>query len=135
MITGAYSCYRHLGTGNSDYLELQLLAIDNQKKFKPLYRGLRKIISKDEFLSIRVMEPPLEEQDAIVARIRVETEGIEFAISAIKNEISLMREHKERLFRDVTMGYFNVQKLAQNLSEIELDVIEIPEVEVELEDD
>ena len=81
------------------------------------------------------MEPPLEEQDAIVARIRVETEGIEFAISAIKNEISLMREHKERLIRDVTMGHFDVQKLAQNLSEIELDVIEIPESEVELEDD
>ena len=135
MITGAYSSYKHLGTGNADYLELQLLAIDNQKKFKPLYRGLRKIISKDEFLSIRVMEPPLEEQDAIVARIRVETEGIEFAISAIKNEISLMREHKERLIRDVTMGHFDVQKLAQNLSEIELDVVEIPESEVELEDD
>jgi hypothetical protein len=31
-------------------LELQLLAIDNQKKFKPLYRGLRKIISKDDTL-------------------------------------------------------------------------------------
>ena len=46
-----------------------------------------------------------------------------------------MREHKERLIRDVTMGHFDVQKLAQNLSEIESDVIEIPESEVELEDD
>lgn len=48
MITGAYTVYESHNV-DPEFLLYYFTAIDNKKGFKPLYSGLRKVVSKDVF--------------------------------------------------------------------------------------
>lgn len=106
MITGAYDVMTIWSEKvNSDYLYYYLLDIDNFKKLKPLYRGLRKTVPLDSFRSLKFPIPPIEEQEAMVAYLDEQTAQIDSAIAREQKMIDLLEERKQIIIQHaVTKG-------------------------------
>ncbi len=96
MITGAYDVMSLIDDGISpEFLNYYFLWIDDGKRLKPLYKGLRKTVPLDSFLSFKIPLPPLPEQKEIVAYLDAETRRIDKAIAAEEKMIALLQERRE----------------------------------------
>lgn len=81
------------------------LDIDNEKKMKPLYTGLRNTISKENFFSFKTPIPPIAEQTAIAHYLDRKTAQIDTAIAQKQNMIDLLKERRQILIhKAVTQG-------------------------------
>jgi len=96
MITSAYTVMR-ISEVDPFFIEWYLIGMDNEKKFKPFYSGLRNTLSKDVFGSIRFAMPPLDEQKAIVSYLNQETTQIEELISKKEQLIERLLERRQAL--------------------------------------
>lgn len=106
MITGAYDV---LSCKNSNltnkYLIYYFLYIDDAKRFKPLYKGLRKTVPFDSFMSYKIPVPSIEEQQAIVFYLDTTTAKIDEAIAQQQKMIDLLNERKQIIINNaVTKG-------------------------------
>ena len=106
MITGAYDVlFRKNPNLTDNYLIYYFLYIDDAKRFKPLYKGLRKTVPFDSFMSYKIPVPPLSEQDAIVSYLDTVTSKIDVAIEQQKKMIELLNERKQIIINNaVTKG-------------------------------
>lgn len=106
MITGAYDVLRRIDEQcNDKFLFYYFLWIDDAKRFKPLYRGLRKTIPLDSFLSYKLALPTLAEQEAMVAYLDEQTGAIDKAIQREQAMIDLLEERKQIIIQNaVTKG-------------------------------
>lgn len=101
MITGAYDVLRRIDEQCNDrFLFYYFLWVDDAKRFKPLYKGLRKTIPLDSFLSYKLALPPKEEQEAMVAYLDEQTGKIDAAIAREQKMIDLLEERKQIIIRD-----------------------------------
>jgi type I restriction enzyme S subunit len=100
MITSAYTVMR-ISEVDPFFLEWYLIGMDNEKKFKPFYSGLRNTLSKDVFGSIRFAMPPSDEQKAIVSYLNQETSQIELLISKKEQLIERLLERRQALITHV----------------------------------
>ena len=109
MITGAYDVLHRIDAQCNDrFLLYYFLWIDDVKRFKPLYKGLRKTIPLDSFLSYKLPIPPLSEQQAIVAYLDEQTGKIDQAIEREQKMIDLLNERKQIIIQQaVTKGLHN----------------------------
>ncbi|KYH33080.1 restriction endonuclease subunit S [Neomoorella mulderi] len=117
MITGAYTVFECTDPVVRAYVYLFYLAMDNGKFLKPLYTGLRKVITKSAFLTAKMPLPTKEEQTAIVEYLDAQTAKIDTAIAAARREIDLLREYRTRLISDVVTGKVDVREVAARLPE------------------
>ena len=106
MITGAYDV---LSCKNSNltnrYLIYYFLYIDDAKRFKPLYKGLRKTVPFDSFMSYKIPVPSIEEQQAIAFYLDTATAKIDEAIAQQQKMIYLLNERKQIIINNaVTKG-------------------------------
>jgi type I restriction enzyme M protein len=104
MITGAYSVYECLAPNLAPYLYLVYLLADEQKRLRPYYTGLRKVIQKATFASIQVPVPPRAELDEILHFVESETAQIDAMIARAERQLDLVNEYRRRLVADVVMG-------------------------------
>ena len=105
MITGAYDVMSVITEDvNHNFLNYYLLYIDNGKRLKPLYKGLRKTVPLDSFLSYKIPLPPLSEQRAIVKYLDAETGRIDKAIAAEEKMIALLQERREIVINEAVSG-------------------------------
>lgn len=106
MITGAYDVLRRIDEHCNDrFLFYYFLWIDDAKRFKPLYKGLRKTIPLDSFLSYKLALPPREEQAAMVAYLDEQTGKLDQAIAREQKMIDLLEERKQIIIQQaVTKG-------------------------------
>ena len=106
MITGAYDVlYRKSNKLTDKFLIYYFLYIDDAKRFKPLYKGLRKTIPFDSFMSYKIPVPSLKEQDRIVAYLDASTSKIDEAIAQQQKMIDLLNERKQIIINNaVTKG-------------------------------
>jgi type I restriction enzyme, S subunit len=105
MITGAYTVMEATDLVNPHYMYHYYLSLDEYKALKPLYRGLRKTIPKNSFLSAKSPVPPPEEQDAIVHFLDVAEKRIRRYIRAKQKLIKLLSEQKQAIIQQaVTCG-------------------------------
>lgn len=105
MITGAYDVMSLIDDGISpEFLNYYFLWIDDGKRLKPLYKGLRKTVPLDSFLSYKIPLPPLTEQKEIVAYLDAETGRIEKAIAAEEKMIALLQERREIVINEAVGG-------------------------------
>lgn len=106
MITGAYDVLRRIDEHCNDrFLFYYFLWIDDAKRFKPLYKGLRKTIPLDSFLSYKLALPPKEEQEAMVAYLDEQTGKLDQAIAREQKMIDLLEERKQIIIQHaVTKG-------------------------------
>ena len=107
MITGAYTILRNK-TQNSKYLFYLYLSLDNAKALSFMYRGLRKIIPKDDFFALKIPLPPLDEQRRIAEFLDKKCEKIDKAIALIEQEIQAIKEYKTSLIDKAVRGGINV---------------------------
>jgi len=112
MITGAYDVlYRTNPNFTDKFLIYYFLYIDDSKRFKPLYKGLRKTIPFDSFMSYKIPVPTLKEQDAMVAYLDAVTAKIDEAIAQQQRMIDLLNERKQIIVNEmVTKGLNNEAK-------------------------
>jgi type I restriction enzyme, S subunit len=106
MITSAYTVMR-ISEVDPGFLEWYLIGMDNEKRFKPFYSGLRNTLSKDVFGSIRFAMPPLDEQKAIVSYLNQETSQVEVLISKKEQLIERLLERRKALITHVVTKGLN----------------------------
>ena len=106
MITGAYDVlYRNNSKLTDKFLIYYFLYIDDAKRFKPLYKGLRKTVPFDSFMAYKIPVPTLNEQNAIVNYLDSATSKIDAAIAQQQKMIDLLNERKQIIINNaVTKG-------------------------------
>ncbi len=105
MITGAYTVFEVDKSFDKKFLYYFYLNLDQGKRLKPLYRGLRNTIPKDAFMAFKTFIPPQWEQTAIANFLDVKTTQIDEAIAIKEQQIALLNERKQILIQQaVTQG-------------------------------
>ncbi len=105
MITGAYTVMESSDNFDKNFLYYFYLNLDSDKRLRPLYTGLRNIISKEKFFSYKTFVPPLPEQTAIAAFLDRKTALIDQAIHIKQKQIDLLKERRQILIhKAVTRG-------------------------------
>lgn len=110
MLTGAYTIMR-VDNINSKYAYYYYLALDNGKKLKPLYKGLRKTIDITTFQSAKLPVPPRNEQDQIVRFLDWKVSSINKLIRTKIKEINLLRELKQVLINNELLAKSNRKRV------------------------
>lgn len=114
MITGAYTIARCNENVSSAFLYYYYLSLDEGKQLRPLYKGLRNVITSDVFLGLAAPLPPCDEQGRIVTFLDQKTAEIDKAIAKKERLIELLHEQKKAAIRRaVTQGINSNHKLIQ----------------------
>lgn len=108
MITGAYTVMKLMESVNPEYIEQLYIVMDQQKKFKSLYKGLRNTIPKDVFGCIKTPIPPRYEQDEIIRFIESQSRQIDTGISVQQAQIDNLKEYKASLINSAVTGKIKV---------------------------
>ena len=58
----------------------------------------------NEFMSITIIYPPIEEQNLIIEEINKKISSINLAISKAQKEIAAIKEYREALITDLVTG-------------------------------
>lgn len=106
MITGAYDVFNRKNSKLTDrFLTYYFLYIDDAKRLKPYYKGLRKTVPFDSFMAYKIPVPTLDEQEAIATYLDEATSKIDAAIAQQQRMIELLNERKQIIINDaVTKG-------------------------------
>lgn len=105
MLTGAYTVFHPKSELWARYLYYFFLHVDEYKRLKPFYKGLRKTIRPGPFLSIRVPRPAEAEAEAIVTHLDRATTRIDTLVAKKTRFIELLREKRQAMItRAVTKG-------------------------------
>lgn len=110
MITGAYTVFDVKGA-DAKYLLYYFMMIDDEKAFKPLYSGLRKVINVDTFLSQSIYLPPIEEQREIVKKIEAFIVESKKAEMVYQEEIALLKEAKTNISLKTISGQIDTRNI------------------------
>lgn len=95
MITSAYSRFRvNEAVADASFVEWAFIAIDDFKRFRPLYTGLRKVVQRPRLLGARFALPPVAEQRAIADFLDRETAKIDALIEKQTELINRLRERR-----------------------------------------
>ncbi|EMG8704834.1 restriction endonuclease subunit S [Campylobacter upsaliensis] len=104
MITSAYTVIKVVNQ-NERFLAYLFISLDNGKNLSFLYRGLRKTISKEDLLNLKIPLPPLQEQKEIAEFLDKKCEKIQNYINKKQKLITLLQEKKQALINEaVTKG-------------------------------
>jgi len=74
-------------------------------------------VSPSDITKLPSLQPPLEEQEAIVRFLDVETARVDRAGDRLRREIDLLGEYRTRLISDVVTGKLDVREAAKGLPE------------------
>jgi type I restriction enzyme, S subunit len=81
----------------------------------------------DDIGSMKVLVPPLAEQQSIVSIINQDTNGLTKAVERAEHEINLLREYRTRLIADVVTGKLDVREAAAQLHDEDQELPPIDE--------
>jgi type I restriction enzyme S subunit len=105
MITGAYTVFNVTEKADKRFLYYFYLNLDEKKRLKFLYRGLRNTIPKDSFFTFKTAFPPISEQHLIASFLDNKTAKIDQTIAIKEKEIELLKERRQILIQKaVTKG-------------------------------
>src|SRR5690554_1208456 len=112
MITGAYTVFNVSEKVNRKFLYYFYLNLDEKKRLKFLYKGLRNTIPKDSFFTFKTAVPPIAEQQTIAQFLDDKTAKIDQTIAIKQKEIELLKERRQILIQKaVTKGLDDTVKL------------------------
>ena len=105
MLTGAYTNFEvDQSVVLPEFAYYYYLHVDNAKKLRPYYTGLRKVVKTNTFMQLRMPVPSLAEQREIVAHIEARAAKIDAAVAGLEREVAALKEYKQRLIADVVTG-------------------------------
>ena len=115
VISPSYNTYEQIsGEYIPEYLNFLLRAKPLVDNYVVLSSGIRKSrlrLYPEQFLTILIPVPPIEDQRRIVDAIREQIAKIQDIISAHQQEISVLQEFKARLISDVVTGKIDVRDI------------------------
>ena len=94
MITSAYDVVKCFSNVDPRFIYYFYLHIDNEKKLRPFYTGLRKVVRSNTFLGLKIPIPPLSEQKQISKFLDIQMKKIEQEITKNQKLIQLIKEKK-----------------------------------------
>lgn len=109
MLTSAYTVFRPRSEIWARYLYYFFLHVDEYKRLKPFYKGLRKTIRPGPFLSIQVPRPKEGEAKTIVAHLDRVTSRIDTLTAKTERSIELLREHRTALITAAVTGKIDLR--------------------------
>ncbi len=135
IVSPSYGVYRprHASGLLGEYSDLLLRTRPYVSEYVCRSTGIRSSrlrLYPEQFLGLRLICPPLEEQQAILRWVTTETAATEHAIAGAQREIDLLREYRTRLISDVVTGKLDVREAATQLRE-ETELVEDAEALVE----
>jgi type I restriction enzyme, S subunit len=124
IVSSAYGVYRPLRESllTIDYADLLLRARPYVTEYICRSTGIRSSrlrLYPEQFLTIPLCVPPIEEQRQLVRFVLSETKQLSAIIASTQREISLLREYRTRLIADVVSGKLDVRAAAAPLPEDE----------------
>lgn len=112
MVTSAYQVFTPINELWARYLYYFFLHIDDHKRLKPFYKGMRKTIRPGAFLSIAIPRPPAEEAREIVLHLERATARIEALVRKTQHSIELLMEHRTALIAAAVTGKIDLTEAA-----------------------
>lgn len=104
IITSAYIAMKAIKDISPEYFHYLLHAYDIMKVFYNMGNGVRQSLNFSEFSRLMVLEPPIEEQNAIVSFLSEKCSEIDFAIAEKKRQIETIEEYKKSLIFEYVTG-------------------------------
>lgn len=105
MLTSAYTVFHPQSDLWARYIYYFFLHVDEYKRLRPFYRGLRKTIRPGPFLSIQVPRPTEDAARRIVSHLDSITVRIDTLVARKTRFINLLREKRQALITQaVTKG-------------------------------
>ena len=128
IVSPSYAVYRPHSSSRllGEYTDLLLRTMPYKSEYICRSTGIRSSrlrMYPEEFLRIKLLCPPPEEQRAIVEIFSKESVDARRAIDLAQGELSLLREYRTRLIADVVTGKLDVREAAARLP----DEVEEPE--------
>jgi len=115
-----------LSVVSTEYLHLVLTAAYLQLRAISDDSGSTKgALTCEDLKRFKLALPPLQEQDELVERIRIETRKLTEAGNRLEREVELLREYRTRLVADVVTGKLDVREAVARLPEEDTAGIEI----------
>lgn len=112
MITGAYTVFRPTADVWARYLYYFFLHVDDHKRLKPFYKGMRKTIRPGPFLSIQVPRPSELAARDIADYLDRATARVDTLIAKTERSIELLREHLTALITAAVTGKIDLREAA-----------------------
>lgn len=107
IITSAYLSLNVRKGNNPDYVYYLLHANDIHKVFYSMGGGLRQSLNYDGLKYLRILAPPVEEQNHIVNYLSTKNNEINTLISKTEREIELLKELKQAVIAHVVTKGLN----------------------------
>lgn len=104
IITSAYIALMPIKTVNTAYFHYLLHAFDVMKVFYNMGNGVRQGLNFSEFSRLIVFEPPIEEQNAIVAYLDGKCSEIDRVIADKNEQLATIEEYKKSLIYEYVTG-------------------------------
>ena len=114
MLTGAYTRYVVINKERYDpkFLSLLFEDIDNEKRLKPFYTGLRNTMQKDRFASLRIALPSIGEQKRIVDFLERKISSVDKLASQAVRVNELLKERRQSLISAAVAGKIDLRRRA-----------------------
>ena len=124
IVSPSYAVYRpqHSSDLLSDYADLLLRTTAYRSEYRRRSTGIRLSrlrLYPEEFLRIKMLCPPPEEQRHIVEYVTNDLKGQRRSIDLVHRKIDLLREYRTRLIADVVTGKLDVREAAAALPEVD----------------
>ncbi len=113
LVTSNYTVLEPRVQVDSRYVALLYRTLPYVEMFRRAAHGVGERMSPtyiQDLLATPTICPPLEEQRAIVERVREATKREGAALVRLREEIDLVKEYRARLFADVVTGQVDVQR-------------------------
>ena len=129
IVSPSYAVYRPHPSSRllGEYPDLLLRTTTYKNEYICRSTGIRSSrlrLYPEEFLRIKLLCPPLEEQHAIVEFVSKESTNARRTIDLTHDELSLLREYRTRLIADVVTGKLDVREAAVALPEVDPRAVE-----------
>ena len=129
IVSPSYAVYRpHVSSRlNGEYADLLLRTTAYRNEYGCRSTGIRSSrlrLYPEEFLRIRLLCPPREEQDSIVEFVNRASDVTVRYIDRTYDEVACLEEYRGRLAADVVTGKLDVREAATGLPELDLRAAE-----------
>ncbi|WP_135507496.1 restriction endonuclease subunit S [Roseovarius aestuariivivens] len=115
MVTGAYTVADiNADRVDRDFIYFHLLYIDNGKRLRPFYTGLRKVVRPQTLLNIRIPLPPMEEQKQIVQELQHWERRAKSISEKTNASIDRLKEYRSALITAAVTGQIDVSTYAKS---------------------
>ena len=123
IVSPSYAVYRpHCSSRlQGDYADLLLRTSVYKSEYICRSTGIRSSrlrLYPEDFLSMKVLCPPPDEQDCIVEFVSSQSIMVQRSIHGARRQITLLREYRTRLIADVVTGKLDVREAAGRLHEV-----------------